>query len=83
MEVIGLADDVLLELKKLQSAQLCSNTVGQIVVDCITNPPKPGDESYDLYKKVGMPHHNTDSTAVGLGGGYSLPHDFIKPHVGS
>jgi len=51
VEVIGLADDVLLELKKLQSAQLCSNTVGQIVVDCITNPPKPGDESYDLYKK--------------------------------
>ena len=58
VEVIGLADEVLQELKKLQSAQLCANTVGQIVVDCITNPPKPGDESYDLYKKVCISHYN-------------------------
>ena len=42
----------MIELKKLQSAQLCSNTVGQIVVDCITNPPKPGDESYELFMHV-------------------------------
>lgn len=40
------------ELKKLQSAQLCANSVGQVVMDCITNPPKPGDESYDLFMKV-------------------------------
>ncbi|XP_065065372.1 alanine aminotransferase 1-like [Rhopilema esculentum] len=49
VEVIGLRDDVMVQLQKLQSAQLCANSIGQIVVDCITNPPKPGDESYDLF----------------------------------
>ena len=43
------------QLQKLQSAQLCANSIGQIVVDCITNPPKPGDESYDLFMLVSDP----------------------------
>ena len=59
VEVVGLHNDVMKELKKLQSAQLCANTVGQIVVDCVTNPPKPGDESYNLFMQVCTSHSGT------------------------
>ncbi len=54
VEVVGMQDDVMSQLKKLQSAQLGSNVVGQIVVDCIMDPPLPGDESYDLFMKVAI-----------------------------
>lgn len=49
VEVLGLDDDVHYQLNKLQSAQLGSNVVGQVVLSCIVNPPKPGDPSYDLF----------------------------------
>ena len=52
LEAVGLDDDVMAQLKKLQSAQLCANSIGQIVVDCITNPPRPGEESYELFMLV-------------------------------
>jgi len=38
-------------LYKMLSIALCCNTVGQIVLDCMVNPPKPGDASYELYQK--------------------------------
>jgi alanine transaminase len=44
--------DVKVELKKLSSAQLCSSVIGQVVMDTIVNPPKPGDPSYELFIKV-------------------------------
>lgn len=52
VEVIGLEPSVLAELNKLQSAQLGANTIGQLAMDCIVNPPKPGDPSYRLFIEV-------------------------------
>jgi len=39
------------QLYKMVSIALCSNTMGQVVMDCMVNPPKPGDASYELYQK--------------------------------
>ncbi|ELP91213.1 alanine aminotransferase, putative [Entamoeba invadens IP1] len=39
------------QLYKMVSVNLCSNVVGQEVVELICNPPKEGDESFPLYKK--------------------------------
>ncbi|XP_057291667.1 alanine aminotransferase 2-like isoform X2 [Hydractinia symbiolongicarpus] len=51
VEVLGLSDDVHYQLNKLQSAQLGSNVTGQIAMDCIVNPPKEGEPSYELFMK--------------------------------
>lgn len=50
-EVRNMADDVYEQLVKLQSVGLCSNVDGQIVTYLMVAPPKPGDDSYELYKK--------------------------------
>ena len=50
--MINLDDEVHYQLNKLQSANLGSNVTGQIVMDCIVNPPKEGDASYELFQKV-------------------------------
>ncbi len=44
----------MIQFKKLQTAHFASNVVGQIVLDCIMDPPLPGDESYDLFMKVAI-----------------------------
>jgi len=36
---------------KMLSAKLCCSVLGQIGLDCIVNPPKAGDPSYELFKK--------------------------------
>lgn len=51
MEVRNLPDDVFAELIKLQSIGLCANTAGQVVTYLMVDPPAPGDESYELYRK--------------------------------
>jgi len=51
MEVRNMSDDVYAELIKLQSIGLCSNTDGQLVTYLMVEPPRPGDESYELYEK--------------------------------
>ena len=43
--------NVLAELKKLSSAQLCSSVLGQVCMGCVVDPPKPGEPSYDLFMK--------------------------------
>lgn len=43
--------DVRAILYKELSSWLCSSVLGQITMDCIVNPPKPGDESFDLFEK--------------------------------
>jgi len=39
------------EFYKLFSINLCPNSLGQIMIDIMVNPPKPGEESYELYIK--------------------------------
>lgn len=51
VEMINLDDDVHYQLNKLQSANLGANVTGQLVMDCIVDPPKDGDPSYQLFKK--------------------------------
>lgn len=50
-EVTGLLPSVTDELYKLASISLCPNVSGQAVVDLMVNPPKPGDESFQLYNE--------------------------------
>jgi len=38
------------QLYKLASAELCSGVVGQIMTSLMVRPPKPGDESYELFQ---------------------------------
>ena len=44
---------------KLASIGLCSSTIGQVAMDLIASPPKPGDESYDLYTKEVEERHSS------------------------
>lgn len=50
-EIRNVPEDVFEQIIKLQSVSLCSNVDGQIVTYLMVNPPKPGDESYELYQK--------------------------------
>jgi alanine transaminase len=51
VEVHNIDDEVHYQLNKLQSAQLGSNVIGQVVLSCIVNPPKEGEPSYELFMK--------------------------------
>lgn len=50
-EAINLDPAVKVELNKLSSANLCSSVLGQACMDAVVNPPRPGEESYDLFIK--------------------------------
>lgn len=50
-EIANLDPAVKVELKKLSSAQLCSGVLGQVCMDAVVNPPKPGEPSYELFMK--------------------------------
>jgi alanine transaminase len=39
------------QVYKTLSVNLCSNLTGQVMTELMVNEPKPGDASYDLYKK--------------------------------
>jgi aspartate/methionine/tyrosine aminotransferase len=48
-EFRNIPPDVLAELVKLQSISLCANVVGQVATYLMVAPPKPEDDSYQLY----------------------------------
>lgn len=52
MEIVNLDQKVMVELKKLSSAKLCSSVIGQACMGAVVNPPKEGEPSYDLFIKV-------------------------------
>lgn len=37
---------------RVRASYACSNVLGQICLDAVVNPPKPGDPSYELFNKV-------------------------------
>jgi alanine transaminase len=47
----AIEEDILAQLYKLSSINLCPNSDGQIMVDLMVNPPKEGDPSYERYFK--------------------------------
>eukprot|EP01027_Heterolobosea_sp_BB2_P022498 GEZU01033141.1.p1 GENE.GEZU01033141.1~~GEZU01033141.1.p1 ORF type:complete len:499 (-),score=198.56 GEZU01033141.1:69-1565(-) len=49
MELFNIDQQVVDELYKLASINLCPNVDGQLMVDLMVNPPKPGDASYEQY----------------------------------
>ncbi|PIO67773.1 hypothetical protein TELCIR_10465 [Teladorsagia circumcincta] len=51
VELFNLDPEVFVLYKKMISAKLCSAILGQIMVDALVNPPKPGEPSYDLWLK--------------------------------
>ncbi|VDL83724.1 unnamed protein product [Nippostrongylus brasiliensis] len=51
VEFFNLDPEVFVLFKKMISAKLCSTILGQVVIDALVNPPKPGDPSYDQWLK--------------------------------
>lgn len=49
MQLMGFDKEVYDQIFKLWSINLCSNIDGQVAVDIMVNPPKPGEPSYELY----------------------------------
>ena len=39
------------QLYKLASSELCAGVTGQVMTSLMLNPPKPGEESYELFQK--------------------------------
>jgi len=50
-ECTNFSDEILALIYKMVSVGLCPPLSGQIGVDSMVRPPKPGDESYELWKK--------------------------------
>ena len=50
-ELVGFDEEVVAQIYKFVSIMLCPPVIGQCLVECMVNPPKEGDESYELYKK--------------------------------
>lgn len=51
LELCNIHPETSEEVYKSLSVNLCSNLPGQVMVDLMVNQPKPGDPSYDSYKK--------------------------------
>ncbi|KRZ69432.1 Alanine aminotransferase 2, partial [Trichinella papuae] len=51
VEIVNMDPEILAMYKKSISAKLCPSVLGQIVMDCVVQPPKPGDSSYELFIK--------------------------------
>lgn len=50
-EVINMDSNVKVEHDKLASANLCCSVLGQVCMDAVVNPPRPGEPSYELFMK--------------------------------
>ncbi|RAW42615.1 Alanine aminotransferase 2 [Phytophthora cactorum] len=49
MELVNIDEGAKDQFYKLMSVNLCSNIEGQLMVGMMTNPPQPGDASYQRY----------------------------------
>ncbi len=49
VEMTNIHPGAMEQIYKCASINLCPNTMGQIALSCLVNPPKPGDESYEQY----------------------------------
>ena len=50
-ECTNISEDVIAFIYKMVSVGLCPPVSGQVGVDCLVRSPKPGQESYELWKK--------------------------------
>lgn len=51
VEFVNFHPDTIEEMYKVASINLSPNTTGQLAMSLMVNPPKPGDASYEDYKK--------------------------------
>ncbi|KAI5280129.1 hypothetical protein KEM54_003872, partial [Ascosphaera aggregata] len=49
-ELVGFAPEVVAQIFKFITIGLCPPVTGQCLVECMVNPPKEGEPSYELYK---------------------------------
>uniref|UniRef100_A0A8C3I189 Alanine aminotransferase 1 n=1 Tax=Chrysemys picta bellii TaxID=8478 RepID=A0A8C3I189_CHRPI len=54
MEVVNLDPAVQQQLSKLVSVRLCPPVPGQVLLDVVMNPPKPGEPSYQSFIRVSV-----------------------------
>jgi alanine transaminase len=50
-ELVGFDKEVAAQIYKFISIMLCPPVMGQCFVECMVNPPKEGEPSYELYRK--------------------------------
>ncbi|XP_062360994.1 alanine aminotransferase 1 [Cinclus cinclus] len=50
MEVVNMNPEVKAELSKLVSVRLCPPVLGQMILDTVMDPPKPGEPSYERFQ---------------------------------
>lgn len=50
-EYFNMDPDVMAILSKSISAMLCPTVLGQVAMDVVVNPPKPGEPSYNQFIK--------------------------------
>lgn len=50
-ELCGFDPEVVEQIYKFVSISLCAPVIGQCLVEMMVNPPKEGEESYELYKQ--------------------------------
>lgn len=61
-ELVNLSEDVVDQIYKMASVTLCPPVSGQVGVDLLVNPPKPGEESYDQWlAETTLTHDNLAS----------------------
>jgi aspartate/methionine/tyrosine aminotransferase len=51
LEARNVTDEVFAQFVKLQSINLCANTIGQLATYLMVTPPNPGEASYVLYEQ--------------------------------
>eukprot|EP00955_Chlamydomonas_euryale_P110429 366000-Chlamydomonas_euryale.AAC.11 len=51
MEMTNIHPGAVNEVYKCASINLCPNTIGQVALSVMLNPPKPGDPSHDLFMR--------------------------------
>ncbi|NWV43098.1 ALAT2 aminotransferase, partial [Grantiella picta] len=69
VEVVNMDPEVKAQLSKLVSVRLCPPVPGQMVLDIVVDPPKPGEPSYERFqavrRSVGLIGINPDPYGVG------------------
>ncbi|XP_016160973.1 PREDICTED: alanine aminotransferase 2-like [Ficedula albicollis] len=50
VEVVNMHPEVKAELSKLVSVRLCPPVIGQMILDTVVDPPKPGEPSYERFQ---------------------------------
>lgn len=61
-ETHNLSSEINALIYKMRSVTLCPPLAGQIGVDCLVRPPRPGDESYALWKEETSAIHKALAT---------------------